>query len=313
VSKPRGLEGVLLEAIHAAPNDLTARLALADALEEQGDMRSELLRLALALTQAPGPPDRPAREERLRELLLGGTRPCVPALTNSVGMTLVLVPPGTFLMGSPSEERARFASEGPQHAVTLTRAFYVGAHAVTRTQWLLVMGQFPRGDDGEGRANFPVVNVTWERCQAFCARLSEREGHTYRLPTEAEWEYVCRAGTTTPYWSGDEASLRKVGWCSFRGGCAGRRPRPVGSYLPNAFGLYDTHGNVLEWTQGPSYRYEAGPLLDPRPTTEGNQRVLRGGGWHNEPRYCRSACRLTLAAGRGNDCVGFRVVREAAG
>jgi uncharacterized protein (TIGR02996 family) len=298
-------ERTLEEALHADPADEAGWLALADCLEEQGQAeRAELLRLRHGLTRAPGGLDRPAREARLRELILAGVRPAAVELVNTVKMRLALIPPGSFVMGSPEQEEGRRPDE-VQHLVTLTRGFYLGVFPVTQREWRKVMGTNPARFRS---ATHPVENVTWDDCREFCARLSESEGRPYRLPSEVEWEYACRAGTSTAYHAGDDlAALRRVAWRVYPSGGRDGRSGPVGRFLPNAFGLFDVHGNVLEFCADWYGPYPGGEPLDPE-VTPGH--VLRGGGWHNHRRYCRSASRLHLEAPHANDCVGFRVCRE---
>lgn len=155
----------------------------------------------------------------------------------SIDMRFTWCPPGTFLMGSPPEEVGRYDDE-VQHRVMLTKGFYLGVHPVTQAQWRAVMGSNPSWFKGD---NLPVENVSWYDCQAFCKKL----GGLVRLPTEAEWEYACRAGTTTVYHTGDdEEALSRAGWYYTN---SGGQTRPVGELTPNAWGLYDMHGNVWEW------------------------------------------------------------------
>src|SRR5262249_14890289 len=143
-------------------------------------------------------------------------------------------------------EALRFGNEGPRHAVTISRPFYVGAYPVTQPQWRALMASNPSSHPGNDQ---PVETVNWFECGTFCARLGERLGLPSRLPFEAEWEYACRAGTTTAYHTGDgHEAMRLAGWCRTAGQSrATPGPRPVGGCLPNAFGLYDVHGNVREW------------------------------------------------------------------
>jgi len=210
-------------------------------------------------------------------------------LTNSIGMKLVRVPAGKFLMGAPRDEKDRKADEGPQHEVEITSPFYIGVYEVTQEEYEKVMGTNPSVFASKDPA--AVENVSWDEAVEFCRRLSElpeekAAGRVYRLPTEAEWEYACRAGTTSPYWSGDEPKTGE-----------------------NPFGLFDTHGNVREWCSDwydPDY-YSNSPATDPQGPKEGVFRVVRGGSRAEKDSECRSAARLGLAPEirLGN---GFRVV-----
>ena len=162
--------------------------------------------------------------------------------TNSIGMEFMLIPAGTFMMGSEKG----YADEKPQHRVTISRPFYLGKYEVTQAQWEAVMGNNPSRFDGR---NNPVEQVSWEDVRVFIARLNAHEGHTrYRLPTEAEWEYAARAGSTSAYSFGDDAA--RLGQYAWYGDNSGKTTHPVGQKLPNAWGLHDMHGNVWEWVQG---------------------------------------------------------------
>ncbi|RJX32879.1 MAG: hypothetical protein C4525_09730, partial [Desulfarculus sp.] len=237
---------------------------------------------------------------------------------NSVGMEFVLIPAGSFMMGSPADEQERNKNnEGPRHRVEITRPFYLQTTEVTRGQWRAVMGNNPShfkqcGDD------CPVDNVSWEDIQEFVRRLNQREGkEVYRLPTEAEWEYACRAGTTTPFYFGETISPDQANYNGRHGYGAGRkgvfrnRPVPVKSFPSNAWGLYDMHGNVWElvsdWKDDDYY--SSSPVRDPRGPSSGSVRVIRGGAWDNFPENLRSARRLWHNPKNRYDRVGFRVAR----
>jgi uncharacterized protein (TIGR02996 family) len=297
------------------PDDPVPRLVFADWLEERGDPRGELLRLTHALTQTIDCPDRRAREARLRALLAEGVRPVGPHWTNTLGMQFAWVAPGAFLMGSPSQEPERQDDE-TRHRVTLTKGFFLGAHPVTQAQWRAVLGGNPSRFPGDDR---PVECVSWEDCREFCQALRDKDGlqqglpSPYRLPTEAEWEYACRAGTTTPFASGEaltpyEANyLTNYRWDSGPKGKYRQETTPVGSFSANAWGLADLHGNVFEWCADWYAAYPAEAVTDPLGQKHANVRVLRGGSWHSLVGRCRSACRGWGAPGyRGSD-VGCRV------
>jgi uncharacterized protein (TIGR02996 family) len=325
-------EETLLAALAKDPGDELAWLALADELEEDGQQqRGELVRLTrrLCRTSAEDPdPLRTTDERRLIALLGSGVRPCVPQTTNSIGMRLVLVPGGRFLMGSPSDEDRRHEDEW-QHPVEITRPFWIGAFEVTQGQYRRVMSVNPSsfsalGGDresvlGEDTEPYPVETVSWDDAVEFCARLSRMErGRVYRLPSEAEWEYACRAGTACEFHYGGWLSSRLAnfdGESPYRTHEVGPdlgRPCPVGLYPPNAFGVYDMHGNLDEWCHDwyEEEYYRRSPVADPRGPESGEMRVMRGGTWGNSGRFCRSAFRWRASPDVRQHEKGFRVVRE---
>ena len=232
-------------------------------------------------------------------------------VTNSVGMKLVLIPPGEFAMGSPAEEEWHRDDE-VLHRVTLTKAFYIGATEVTQGQWKAMMGKNPSFSTGDA---LPVDTVTWEEAVAFCRKLSAKEGAPYRLAREAEWEYACRAGTTTPFHTGATITADTAnydGTQTYAGGPKGKFRETsiaVGSFPPNAWGLYDVHGNVWEWCADWYGEYPPGDVTDPTGPARGEKRVVRGGCWINFPAVCRSANRGKTAPVSWNFHFGFRVVR----
>jgi uncharacterized protein (TIGR02996 family) len=305
----------LLRAIVENPLDETTHLGLADWLEEYGDpRRAELLRLhrrLLATCCEPYQhPQRAGWQARVVELL-SQVRPCLPQRSSVLGkgveMAFNFIPPGTFLMGRPEGEDGR-GDEVPQHLVTLSKGFFLGVYQVTQAQWQAVMGNKPSNFRGDNR---PVEQVSWEDCQKFCRKLAERDGKRYRLPTEAQWEYACRAGTTTDYCSGNGLdALRQVGWCSFDGDFrSAKETKPVGQFQPNAWGLYDMHGNGWEWCQDGRRTYSSGAIEDPvGPQNKEEVRVLRGGPWLDFPIRCRSATRYRPAASNRNGSYGCRLV-----
>ena len=216
--------------------------------------------------------------------------------TNSVGMKLKLIPAGEFLMGSPEDEEDRGNDEGPRHRVRITRPFYLGVYEVTQSEYEQVMGEDPSRFKGPKR---PVENVSWDDAVEFCRRLSEKEGKRYRLPTEAEWEYACRAGTTTPFnfgsiLNGEQANCDgNYPYGTEEKGPYKKETTEVGTYRANAWGLYDMHGNAWEWCQDwyDSSYYANSPENDPTGPTSGSTRVNRGGSWCSCPGDCRSAFR----------------------
>ena len=239
-------------------------------------------------------------------------RPAAPPgeLTNSVGMKLVYIKPGSFMMGSPPGEEKRDDDE-KQHRVAITKGFYLGAHEVTQEQYEKIMGNNPSYFKKGG--NYPVETVTWNDAVELCKRLSQKEGKTYRLPTEAEWEYACRAGTTTPFAFGQTISTDQANYDGDYTYGEGRKGEdrkcttPVGSSQPNAWGLYDMHGNLWEWCQD-WYAGYGGDTQDSQGPQSGSARVLRGGSWLNYPKYCRSAARGRSPPASPNYYSGFRVV-----
>ena len=229
--------------------------------------------------------------------------------TNSLGMKFAWIPPGTFTMGSPKEEKHRQGHED-QHRVTLTRGFYMGVYPVTQEEWQTVMGHNPSYFKGERR--LPVDNVSWVDCAKFIIKLRAKENRAYRLPTEAEWEYACRAGTTTPYYFGESISTDQVNFgnnFNLGSGANRRKTTPVGSFPANAWGLHDMHGNVWQWCQDLYGEYPHDDVVDPQGFTlaKGRIHMLRGGSWYNLPGYCRSACRNKDTHNRHNNEYGLRL------
>jgi uncharacterized protein (TIGR02996 family) len=312
-------EQAFLQAILEQPRDAALRLIFADWLEEHDDPRGELLRLTHLLTQETDQANRHALESRQRSLLAAVVQPVGPFCTNELGMEFAWVPPGVFLMGSPATEAWR-SNDEIHHRVRLTRGLWLGVHSVTGAQWQSVMGSaLGHGKGGD----LPVDQVSWEALVQFCAALGKRDGRSYREPTEAEWEYACRAGTTTPFHfgsalNGEEANCdgNYPHGISAKGPYLGRTT-PVGSYRPNAFGLFDMHGNVWEWCQD---HYDMTTLLvdgiedpvniDPRFV---DRRVVRGGSWFNSASTCRSAMRHWIGRGSSVSRVGSRVCFRAEG
>ncbi len=227
-------------------------------------------------------------------------------ITNSIGMKLVLIPKGTFTMGSPTDEVGRSEDE-TQHEVTISQNFYLGAYEVTQTQYQEVMGENPSLFK---QPRNPVEQVSWEDAVEFCKRMSElpaekAAGRVYRLPSEAEWEYACRAGSTTKYNFGDDN--RHLGSFAWQRDNSKFKPHSVGQKQPNAWGLYDMHGNVWEWCADWYREYPSGAVSDPLGPLDGSGRVYRGGGWGNDANYCRTAGRSRGAPSFRFNAGGFRV------
>lgn len=241
-------------------------------------------------------------------------------------MVLVWIEPGTFQMGSPAEEPRRRQDEGPLHEVEITRGFYLGKYEVTQAQWVAVMQRRPWAELGFARdvPNHPAPHISWRDAQEFVRRLNAAEGEeVYRLPSEAEWEYACRAGSSTRWSFGDdEEQLGQYAW--FRANASDVQERyghPVGTKLPNAWGLHDMHGNVTEWVQDwyESEYYSVSPTVDPlgpnmeaTSTTVGGDsyRVMRGGTFLNLPQDLRSAVRNWVGSVYATGYVGVRLVRQ---
>jgi formylglycine-generating enzyme required for sulfatase activity/uncharacterized caspase-like protein len=242
-------------------------------------------------------------------------------LGNGVRLEMVSIPDGTFLMGSPPAEPERGVDEGPQHTVTI-KPFFIGKFTVTQAQWRAVAG-FPKVkiDLNPDPSNFkgakrPVEQVSWYQAVEFCARLSQKTGQEYRLPSEAEWEYVCRAGTKTPFHFGQTITTDLANYdgnevyASGPKGIYRQQTTEVGSFPPNAFGLYDMHGTVWEWCRDTWHENYNGAPKDGSAwvnQSDNNFRMVRGGSWKLPPRICRSADRRRYDPGSRLDEVGFRV------
>ncbi|MCE9534503.1 MAG: formylglycine-generating enzyme family protein [Planctomycetes bacterium] len=230
--------------------------------------------------------------------------------TNSIGMKFVWIPAGHFLMGSPNKEKGRGDDE-IVHKVTFSKAFYMGTFLVTQEQWQAVMGNNP--SEFKGAKNLPVDSVSWDDCQAFCKKLSEKEQKTYRLPTESEWEYCCRAGTTTPFHNGETLAPELANYngnYTYGDGKKGvylQKTVPVGSYAANPWGLYDMHGNLWQWCQDWHGGYPRTDAVDPQGARTGKYRSLRGGSWGSHPVFCRAANRNYIDPEKSTEYYGFRV------
>jgi len=237
---------------------------------------------------------------RAKELGLPGVEE--QELAEDVRLEMVLIPAGTFMMGSPASEKGRSDDE-TQHQVTLTKSYYMGKYEVTQEQWEAVMGKNPNSTKG---ARLPVTDVSWGDCQGFIKKLNASTKGGYRLPTEAEWEFACRAGTTTRYSFGDKITPKDANYRDSKIG----KPVAVGSYKPNAFGLYDMHGNVWEWCEDLEVDYPKGAITDPK---GGQQRKNAGccvGGCF---RYDESSARSSFRGGHAPTfrtySSGFRLAR----
>ena len=235
---------------------------------------------------------------------------------------MIFICPGSFTMGSPKSEVGHDSTEAPQTEVTLAHGFWMGRYEVTQEEYVAITGTnvswFAYGP------KFPIDSVSWILATNYCYQLTQRErtarrlpaGYVYRLPTEAEWEYACRAGTTTPFGIADGANVSSQvanfdGSFPYGGAPSAQylgRTTPAGSYLPNAWGLYDMHGNVWEWCQDWYGAYPGGDVTDPKGPPTGSEHVLRGGGYSSLGQGCRSAVRDHRRPGYSNILCGFRIV-----
>jgi formylglycine-generating enzyme required for sulfatase activity len=248
-------------------------------------------------------------------LLLGSRARLARSYVEPVtGMQFEHIPAGTFVMGSPLTEVGHREDERP-HTVTLSRPFYLGTFEVTQRQWVAIMGTNP-SHFKDGGLDLPVESINWYEAQRFLQRLSQRGGKHFRLPTEAEWEYACRAGTRTAYAVGDTLSTTDANY-------DGRYPLPaqapgvyraspvkVGSLRANQWRLYDMHGNVWEWCEDDYCAYASGPLTDPIGVCKSGRKVIRGGSWYFNADSERSALRYTHRPQDRGFSLGFRVVMD---
>ena len=242
-------------------------------------------------------------------------------LGNGINLEMIAIPGGKFLMGTEDREIERlvkkfnldgFRREKPQHEVTV-QPFFMGKYPITQAQYQEVMSKNPSNFKGDER---PVEYVTWDEAEEFCQRLSKQTGTEYRLPTEAEWEYAARAGTTTPFHFGETITTDLANYdgnytyANESQGEYREQTTPVGSFSPNAFGLYDMHGQVWEWCQDNWHDNYEGAPKDGSPWLSGfsSTKIMRGGSWAYNPGVCRSACRFYLARGFCDVDIGFRVV-----
>ena len=224
---------------------------------------------------------------------------------NRLGMAFVRIPAGEFIMG---ESKSALTVNRPCHRVKISQPFYLGRHLVTQAQWEAVMGSNP--SHFQGRPEHPVERVSWDDIQAFLRQLNEREAiGPYRLPTEAEWEYACRSGSTTPYSLGEEADqLKDYSWY----GGSTESTQPVGHKWPNAWGLHDMLGNVWEWCHDGRRTYTVDAVVDPMgPTGAGADRAIRGGSWNSAAHGVRERCGFAPDTRYGH--IGFRCLRSVPG
>ena len=334
------LDAVCLKAMAKEPEDRFASMrelnqALEDYLKRGGGKRSETAppsRDSVA-PRSQSPPHIPPEIRVPSRAATAPQRIAVSPMeitSPRTGMVLLRIEAGEFMMGSPDSDKDAEGDEKPPHRVRITRPFYLGKYEVTQAEYEAVMGQNP--SHFKGKPKNPVESVSWLDAVRFCNQLSEPEGLKpfyeisgetvqvpdwngtgYRLPTEAEWEYACRAGTRTRFCFGDDGDgLGKFAWF---GSDAGGGTHEVGQKRPNAFGLYDMHGNVWEWC-GDWYDadyYQESPVDDPRGPSRATYRVIRGGCWGNDPRRVRSAYRGGSTPVNRSYYLGFRVARVQSG
>jgi formylglycine-generating enzyme required for sulfatase activity len=228
---------------------------------------------------------------------------------------MVWIPAGQFTMGSPLEEAGRDLDEGPQTVVTLTRGFWIGAREITQAEYTAVMRSNPSAF--AGNPQFPVEKVTWRDAKDYCERLTQLQekagalppGYAYRLPTEAEWEYACRAGSHTRFSYGEDPEVRRLPDYAWYGDNCDSSPHPVGLKQPNPWGLYDMHGNVLEWClDAATSSLPGGTVTNHQAPEDSSLRIARGGSWLYGPKSCRAANRDSYGEFTRCSDLGFRVV-----
>ena len=246
----------------------------------------------------------------------GDDSPTSKTFSLGTEMAFVWIPPGVFQMGSPDTEEGRWDDEGPLHEVEISEGFWLGTYEVTQEQWESVMGETPWAglDYVREHPSHPAVSISWNDVQAFIGRLNAAAGDSlYRLPTEAEWEYACRAGSRTRWSFGDdESELTDYAWYRANAWNVGEQyDHAVGTKLPNAWGLYDMHGNVWEWVQDwwDSDYYNSSPRVDPSGPTSGSYRAFRGGSFYHLARNVRSANRLDFLPDYRHYVIGVRLLR----
>ncbi|MDD2716575.1 MAG: SUMF1/EgtB/PvdO family nonheme iron enzyme [Candidatus Wallbacteria bacterium] len=290
--------GSISGSIYTAPID-TGNVILAANYTENGVIKTASLNVAVWITPNPGA--------------------CITVpLTGEVTMKFIWIPSGSFAMGSPEEEPYRNINEGPQHTVNISQGFWLGKYEVTQAQWQAITGRNPSGFQGANypnSSNRPVEYVSWNVCQSFIATLNNKGYGTFRLPTEAEWEYACRAGTSTAHYWGSSVDGNYM-WYPAN---SGSQTHDVGLKFPNAWGLCDMNGNVWEWCQDLSANiwelgqngsgdYSNSTVTDPQGPTTGPSRVHRGGSWYPSDPYCRSALRHAMPPDHSYSDLGLRIL-----
>jgi formylglycine-generating enzyme required for sulfatase activity len=262
------------------------------------------------------PPTNPPKPASNTNLNINPQSSFTEDLGKGVKLEMIAIPGGTFLMGSPENEAERLSYESPQHQVTVP-SFFIGKYQLTQAQYQAIMGVNPSSFKGNNR---PVENVSWDDAVTFCKKLNQKTGKNYRLPSEAEWEYACRAGTKTPFYFGDNITTDLVNYdgnYSYKSAAKGKyrqQTTDVGTFPPNPFGLYDMHGNVWEWCEDDWHKNYINAPTDGSAwnSRSGSHKLLRGGSWHYVPADCRSAFRFNGFLDSDNNLIGFRVVCSGA-
>ena len=262
------------------------------------------------------PPTNPPKPAANTNLNINPISSFTEDLGKGVKLEMIAIPGGTFLMGSPENEAERLSYESPQHQVTVP-SFFIGKYQLTQAQYQAIMGANPSSFKGNNR---PVENVSWDDAVAFCKKLNQKTGKNYRLPSEAEWEYACRAGTKTPFFFGDNITTDLVNYNGnypYKSAAKGKyrqQTTDVGTFPPNPFGLYDMHGNVWEWCEDDWHTNYINAPIDGSGwnSRSGNRKLLRGGSWVNYPGGCRSAFRVSYSLDTYHNIIGFRVVCSGA-
>lgn len=267
--------------------------------------------LAQAEAAAKGAPLWDGKESVAQYAKRAGLKPAeMLSLGDGLTLEMVLIPAGSFMMGSPDSEARTEEHIGKEglHKVTLTRPFYMSKYEITQAQYQKLMGVNASVTKGE---TLPATHMSWEEAVAAARRISEVLERDIRIPTDAQWEYAARAGTTTTVYTGnDEAAVHAAGWCGQKADDPDRRVHPVGEKPPNAFGLYDMIGNVREWTLDPHGPYPAGEE-DPQGPAEGAMRISRGGAFTGRLTVCRAAIRNEEPATKKSSIIGLRLVMAA--
>jgi formylglycine-generating enzyme required for sulfatase activity len=236
-------------------------------------------------------------------------------LTNTLDLIMVKIPGGNFVMGSSSREDESESRERPQHRVKI-KGFYMGQIEITQAQYRAIMGENLSTFKGDNR---PIENVSWQQAKVFCQKLSLKTGKTYTLPSESQWEYACRAGTTTPFSFGATITTEvanyesEYAYANAPKGTYRRETTAVDKFPPNAFGLYDMHGNVSEWCEDTWSKNYQNALVHGKARTKGkypDKRVFRGGSWYDNPGSCRSAFRYAWVTDDVSSTIGFRVIHQ---
>jgi len=293
---------------------VAARAAVTEQVRRDAGAEVAAAEAAWSAAEASGSDYAKAAEfyDQARTWYVKATAPPNPGAPRTfAGIVFVWCPPGVFMMGSSPNEVDR-AEDETQHTVVLSRGFWLSKYEITQAQWEAVMGGNPSFFKG---ADLPVDGVTWDDAQAFIAKLNDTTGAGFRLPTEAEWEYACRAGTVTPFSFGTTISTEHAnydGTYVYHHGSQGvfrNSTTPVGAFPANAWGLHDMHGNVAEWCQDFYGPYPKGPRADPKGPNDGLDHVFRGGAWCYAPRYCRSAFRDKVTLGVVTSVFGLRLAR----